>query len=106
MSTWGDSNNRYFYSFKSNAKRNRINSISDQDGVVYLENLHIKEVFLAHFKAILKPQRSQDHSISDLSHVKVFGKLSSDEGQILSRPVELCEITDAIKRECPAARWF
>lgn len=61
------------------------------------ERAQIEEVFIKHFTDILPPANYSNGGISALSHLRVTGKLTSEDTDHLSRPVEKLDVEEAIK---------
>lgn len=78
-----------------------VSSIDGVDGVHYTDSLQIEEAFVNHFKCTLSPVEGPTSDFTNLAHVAIHGKLSSDDRALLSRPVELAEIENDVKFSSP-----
>lgn len=94
----GDSNSRYFYSlFKSNTKKQCINSIVNTNGIELFSKAEIEDCIVTHFQSIMSHSNSLPREVQDLSHFNVTGNLSSEEVVWLASQVTDLEIVKEVK---------
>ena len=92
----GDGNPKYFYHLmRKRQARSYISQIEDKEGNTFHKPAGIVAVFVSHFKDILAPPIDMQHL--DLSQLIPHGHVTEDDANILSMPVTITEIEDAIK---------
>lgn len=73
----GDSNSRYFYSlFKSNTRKNCINSIVDSEGNELNKKDAIEATMVSHFQSIMAPPNAINIEVQDVKHFNVANKIT------------------------------